>query len=106
MKKKPTSYIIWGMAIVPLILSVAFWIFLYATRQLHEYPIDVPPFEEEVVIYPPEHQKLDKAVLYLGDNDLDIYVYGYDSCSVEGQFCPDTLVIISNDKSINVYKQD
>ena len=39
MKKKPTSYIILGMAIVPVVLSIAFWLFLWATRQPYDHAV-------------------------------------------------------------------
>lgn len=97
MKKKPTSYIIWGMATLPIILSVAFWLFLVATRQPYNHSVSVEVYE------PMKFQNVDKAVLYLGDSSYDLNVWSYDSCSVEGSFHTDTLVIISNDKSITFY---
>lgn len=99
MKKKPTSYIIWVLAVLPVILSVAFWTLLYATRQ----PRDYSDYEEYV---PREYKDVDKAVIYMGSTDWNPYVYGYDSCTVEGSFHADTLVIISTDKSITVDQYD
>lgn len=103
MKKKPTSYIIWGLAIVPVILSVALWIFLWATRQPCHFNDTL--LEEAV---PEPLEEVNKAVIYVGDNEWweNNYTFPMDSCTVEGSFRADTLVIISNDKGIIFYNYD
>lgn len=105
MKKKPTSYIIWGLAIMPLILSVLFWVFLYATRVPYKYDDDDIEVEQTEEI---EYQEVDKAVLYLSDNfPRDLWIgTGYDSCTVEETFRADTLIVIARDKSITVHIYD
>lgn len=104
MKKKPTSYIILGMAILPVVLSVLFWVFLYATRVPYKFDDDVVIVEPEEI----EYQEVDKAVLYLGDEYSKDFWFGsyYDSCTVDGSFCVDTLIIISTDKAITVNLHD
>lgn len=104
--KKPTSYIILGLAIAPIVLSVLLWVFIYATRK---------PYDPEeryggymVEVEEPTYQDVDKAVIYLGDNRWYEYLnkFDFDSCSVDGSFYADTLVIISTNKSIQVKKYD
>ena len=104
MKKKPTSYIIWGLAIMPLILSVLVWVFLYATRVPYKYDDD----DDDIVVVQTEeieYQEVDKAVLYLGDEVSKDLWFGsrYDSCTVEGSFRADTLIVITSDKSLTVH---
>ncbi|MDE7377241.1 MAG: hypothetical protein K2N16_10395, partial [Muribaculaceae bacterium] len=81
-----------------------FWVFIYATRVPCKYDDDEVIVEQVEI----EYQEVDKAVLYLGDKYSKDLWFGnsYDSCTVDGPFYADTLIIVSTDKSIQVHIYD